>query len=65
MKAADRRARDVEGPAQVQCIVGETLCRVAVLSEAEWDRMGEGHRPATAVFVPGLGWVCALPIHSE
>jgi hypothetical protein len=41
--------------------VGDTLCRVYVLSEAQWDALPEAQRPATAEHFPGLGWVVATP----
>jgi hypothetical protein len=43
-----------------QCVVGETLCSVRVLSEAEFDALPPGRRPSAAEHVPGLGWVVAL-----
>src|SRR6478736_1362578 len=47
------------GPPRVECVVGETLCRVRVLSEAEWDALPPERRPRTAERFPGLGWVVA------
>jgi hypothetical protein len=47
-------------PSGPQCIVGETLCRVRVLSEEEWAALSPGRRPRTAEHFPGLGWVVAV-----
>ena len=45
----------------VRCVVGDTLCEVRVLSEAEWDALPPNRRPSTSEHVPGLGWVVATP----
>jgi hypothetical protein len=44
-----------------QCVVGDTLCEVRVLSDAEWQAIPPDRRPATAEYFPGLGWVVATP----
>jgi hypothetical protein len=41
------------------CVVGDTLCRVRVWTEAEWEQIVPADRPSPAVHVPGLGWVGA------
>lgn len=41
------------------CVVGETLCRLLLWSEAEWARLSVEGRPALVEHVPGLGWVGA------
>jgi hypothetical protein len=48
-------------PPGVECVVGETLCRARVMSEAEWAALPEDRRPRVAEYFPGLGWVVALP----
>jgi hypothetical protein len=47
--------------APLHCTDGETLCRVRVFTEAEWEAMPESERPARSEFVPGVGWVAAVP----
>jgi hypothetical protein len=44
----------------VLCIVGDTLCRVRVFSDAQWERIDPAKRPTTAEYFPGLGWVAAV-----
>jgi len=46
-------------PAAVQCVVGETLRRVRVLSETQWEAIPLERRPSPAEYFPGLGWVVA------
>jgi hypothetical protein len=48
-------------PEPTYCIVGDTLCRVCVWTEDEWDRLDPAQRPSTFEHVPGLGWVGAVP----
>ena len=43
------------------CVVGDTLCEVQVLSEAEWETLPPEARPSPAEYVAGLGWVVATP----
>jgi hypothetical protein len=47
-------------PPAAECILGETLCRVRVLSEAEWAALPPDRRPRAAEHFPGLGWVVAV-----
>jgi hypothetical protein len=49
------------GPPPAECVVGDTLCRVRVLSEAQWEALPEADRPTTAAYFPDLGWVIATP----
>jgi hypothetical protein len=51
-------ARALPRPA---CVVGDTLCEVQVLSEAEWEALPSEQRPSPAEYFPGLGWVVAVP----
>ena len=50
---------DRTGPV-THCVLGETLCVVYVLSEAEYAALPPECRPAAAEHVPGLGWIVAL-----
>ena len=43
------------------CTLGETLCRVRVYDEEQWQALDPDRRPRTAEYVPGLGWVAADP----
>ena len=43
------------------CAIGDTLCEVRVLTEAEWEALAAEHRPSPAEHYPGLGWVVATP----
>lgn len=47
-------------PMPVFCIVGETVCRVRIWTDAEWERLDVADRPAVVEQVPGLGWVGAV-----
>ena len=59
---ADRRVpATAAGPGAGYCVVGPTLCRVRVWTDAQWADMPERERPATAEHIPGLGWVGAVP----
>jgi hypothetical protein len=49
------------GPAPVHCAVGDTLCEVRVLDADQWAALPQDRRPSAAEYVPGLGWVVALP----
>ena len=55
------RARPGPPPALARCVVGDTLCQIRVLSDAQWQALPEADRPVTAAHVPGLGWVVATP----
>ena len=46
-------------PGPIYCVIGDTICRVRVWSDAEWAAMAPAERPSPSVFVPGLGWVAA------
>ena len=46
-------------PPPVDCIVGETVRRVQILSDAQWNAIPPGQRPSPAEYFPGLGWVVA------
>lgn len=49
-------------PLPLACVVGETLCYVYVLSEAQWAAIPERRRRnMTAEHGRGLGWVVASP----
>ena len=48
-------------PDPARCLVGSRLCRVRVLSDAEFHALPENEKPAAAEHVDGLGWVVALP----
>jgi hypothetical protein len=52
---SDRRTKRGDPVGPHHCVVGEELREVAVLSEAQWEALGPGHRPSPAVHVPGLG----------
>jgi hypothetical protein len=47
-------------PEHPECIVGETLCRVRILTEQQWDALPPNRRPRAAEHYPGLGWVVAI-----
>lgn len=49
------------GQPPVHCAVGDMLCEVRVLDDAQWEAMPANRRPSTAEYVPGLGWVVAVP----
>jgi hypothetical protein len=51
----------VRNPAPVHCAVGDTLCEIRVLDAAQWEALPASRRPSVAEYVPGLGWVIALP----
>jgi hypothetical protein len=44
-------------PGPVECIVGDTICRVRIWTEEEWGRLPAEERPSPAEHVPGVGWV--------
>ena len=46
------------------CTHGGQLCRVRVLTEAQWQQLPAADRPALAEYVPGLGWVVGVPVES-
>ena len=49
-------------PLPFQCVVGDTLCHVYVVSDSQWATVPERRRQdVTAEHVPGLGWVVASP----
>ena len=48
------------GPVSVHCAVGDTLCEVRVLDDAQWTALPAERRPSSAEYIPGLGWVVAL-----
>ena len=52
-------------PPRPTCAIGDTLCEVRVLSEAEWDALPADRRPSPAEYFPGLGWVVASPGHAS
>ncbi|MHC5539164.1 hypothetical protein ACYOEI_13180 [Singulisphaera rosea] len=47
-------------PAPMFCIVGETVCRVRIWTDAEWELLDIADRPTVVEQVPGLGWVGAV-----
>jgi hypothetical protein len=51
-------------PRRLTCAVGDTLCEVRVLTEAEWDALPAEERPSPAEHYLGLGWVVATPGHA-
>jgi hypothetical protein len=53
--------RDTAEP--VFCVIGDTLCRVRVWTEAEWERIDPSVRPSPHIHVPGLGWIGAVVGH--
>jgi hypothetical protein len=63
-KPADRLPRSedtVPASPRPTCVVGDTLCEVRVLSEAQWEALPAERRPSPAEYYPGLGWVVATP----
>jgi hypothetical protein len=40
------------------------LCELRVWTEAEWEALPAGARPARHAHAPGLGWVGAVPRES-
>ena len=64
MKTTTRFALPEESrPPPFRCVVGETLCHVYVLSQAQFDALpGPRRRHVKAEHVPGLGWVVASPV---
>ena len=46
----------------ILCTDGSTLCRVRILTPAQWDALPPDQRPKRAEFVPALGWVVAVPV---
>jgi hypothetical protein len=45
----------------IHCTDGPGFYQVRILSEQEWESLPESQRPARAEYVPGVGWVVALP----
>jgi hypothetical protein len=43
---------------------GPLLCRLRILTEAEWLESQELERPVAFTRVPGLGWKSAVPVES-
>lgn len=58
-KTDPRRTTSFPRPTRVQCVVGETLRDVVVLTESEWDAIPADRRPSPAEHFDGLGWVVA------
>jgi hypothetical protein len=52
-------APELPRPTPVQCVVGDTLVDVVILSEAEWEALPPDRRPSPAEYFAGLGWVAA------
>jgi hypothetical protein len=46
-----------EGPTPIEIVVGATLCRLRVWTEAQWAALPTEERPRQFVHAPGLGWV--------
>jgi hypothetical protein len=46
----------------VFCTLGDTLCRVRVWTERQWEQLDPGRRPAAAVHRPGFGWFAPVPV---
>jgi hypothetical protein len=44
-------------PTSIECIVGDTIRRVRIWSEAEWANFDPAERPSPAEYFPGLGWI--------
>ena len=62
-KLANRLPRSsVPASTRPTCAIGDTLCEVRVLSQAEWEALPEGRRPSAAEYFAGLGWVVAIPV---
>ena len=59
----DRLRRDDVTP-PVVCVDGPHLCEVQIWTPADWEAIPVDHRPRTAEFFPGLGWVAAVPIEN-
>jgi hypothetical protein len=41
---------------------GSMLCELRVCTAAEWDTQENDENPIVLTYVPGLGWVGAVPI---
>jgi hypothetical protein len=48
-------------PEAAYCTHGETLCRIVIWTEQEWERLDPAERPEPSAFVPGLGWIAPIP----
>jgi hypothetical protein len=46
----------------VEVLCGAFLCRLRVYPEPEWAALPPSQRPAEAALLPGLGWVCPVPV---
>jgi hypothetical protein len=41
---------------------GTTLCKLQIWSESDWLELPIDERPFRHTHVPGLGWLCAVPL---
>lgn len=48
-------------PEPVYCTLGDTICRVRIWTEEQWEQLPPERRPAPAEHIPGLGWVAPVP----
>jgi hypothetical protein len=49
-------------PEPVYLLHEAAFCRLQIWTEWEWARLPASVRPFTAEYVPGLGWIGAVPI---
>jgi hypothetical protein len=47
-------------PEPVYCTLGDTLCRVHIWTDEEWQQLDPDERPAEAVHYPDIGWVAPV-----
>ena len=51
-----------EHPGHMHVFDGTTLCKLQIWSESEWLELPMDDRPFRHTHVPGLGWLCAVPL---
>ena len=67
MMVPDEFPMSPDGPTEgapvpaILCTDGPTLCRVRILSAAQWEALPQSDRPDRAEHVPGVGWVVGFP----
>jgi hypothetical protein len=47
---------------RIHIFAGTSLCRLRIWTDSEWMELPSGERPSHHTYVPGLGWVGAVPV---
>jgi hypothetical protein len=50
-------------PPPIEIVSQGMLCRIHVWNDREWANLTEAEKPIEHAFVPGLGWVGAIPVN--